>query len=642
MTGGILVLHRNYLFFNRLEDFTKYSFVHTTLSSFDEILEDITSYKPQLIISDSLIFSDVMLSKIRSISNCPILLVYDNEVLIKEINIDDIDYFTLDAPFSTIKNKIDSFLSNSTISQNKNHNIWSESQFSTKESILEIKKELWESEEKFRMVFESDTDALFIIEADNLKIQEINEAAMILFGLKKEDFREINFVELWKDKEFIHENIKNKQLRIYSEECIRSNGDAFPADATFSYSRLNNISILVATIRDVSERYETEKEIIKAKEKAEESDRLKSSFLANMSHEIRTPLNAIVGFSRLLIRKQYSEEKQKVMMAEIQSNSDQLLNIINDILDISKIESNQLDMIFSDISSNEIIRELYDVFELQIQNQNKKIDLLIETINSETDQYVYADGSRVKQIFSNLLNNAVKFTNEGHIKFGYKINKENLPVFFVEDTGKGIAKKNLSIIFEYFRQEEESYARRYGGSGLGLSISKSLVELMGGKIWVESDTGKGATFFFTLPVKKVVQEKQKYISIENTEKNQNLFNKKILLVDDLENSYYIISEILYDYNVTIRYVKNGRMALDVLEQDESFDLILMDIHMPELNGVETARRIKELFPDIPIIAQTAYALKGDEENLLKLGMDGYISKPIDMDELIEKINQFIG
>ncbi|MBK8808897.1 MAG: response regulator [Bacteroidales bacterium] len=504
-----------------------------------------------------------------------------------------------------------------------------------------LEKELSLNEEKYRMIFETGSDGVFLVNIDSEKILEVNEAGTKLFGYSQNDLLQKMFLDLWVDPDFINATIKSQQLRVYSEMAIRSNGVNFPIDATFSYFYYNNSNVLIASIRDVSDRFESEREIIRAKEKAEESDRLKSSFLANMSHEIRTPLNAIVGFSKLLIRRNYTDEKRNVMMNEIQNNSDQLLNIINDILDISKIESNQLDIECADVSIKFILSDLYEIFKLQIENSRKNISLEIVPQTIPNELSVWADPYRMKQIFSNLLNNAVKFTSDGFIKFGYYLENKTQPIFFVADTGKGIAKANLSIIFEHFRQEEDSYTRRYGGTGLGLSISKSLVELMGGRIWVESDKGKGATFFFTLPPQKnlepVVFEKEETI----LKSKSDLKNKRILLVDDVENSFYVVSEILDEYDIEVNYVNDGIKAINLLKEDANYQLILMDIQMPGLNGIETTKRIKSFLPHIPVIAQTAYALKGDEEAFLGQGMDAYISKPLDLDELVDKILKHI-
>lgn len=507
-------------------------------------------------------------------------------------------------------------------------------------SRKKVEKELRESEEKFRMIFETGSDGLFLVDIASDKILELNEAAAKLFSSKSEILLHSSFSSLWEDPDFIKAAIKNQHLRVYSEFGKRHNSVIFPTDATFSYFMLNNALTLIASVRDVTERFESEKEIIRAKEKAEESDRLKSAFLANMSHEIRTPLNSIVGFSRLLIRKSYSAEKQKVMMNEIQTNSDQLLNIINDILDISKIESNQLDIDIYKVSSRAILTELYEPFKLQIETHRKSIDLILDT-DKKSDAIVFADPLRVKQVLSNLLNNAIKFTNEGYVKYGYFLDEKQNPIFFVEDTGKGIARKNLSIIFEHFRQEEDSYTRRYGGTGLGLSISKSLVELMGGSIWVDSDKGKGARFFFTLPIKEAINN-HPYSNNETSENETvNISNKRILFVDDVENSYLVATEIFEGYNIDIVYVNDGNKAINILKHDSNFHLILMDIQMPGLNGVDATKKIKEILPHIPIIAQTAYALKGDEEKFLSKGLDAYITKPIDMDKLLKLVMQHI-
>ncbi|MCL2327588.1 MAG: ATP-binding protein [Bacteroidetes bacterium] len=399
-------------------------------------------------------------------------------------------------------------------------------------------------------------------------------------------------------------------------------------------------------MQDITNRREIELQLIYAKEKAEESDRLKSSFLANMSHEIRTPLNAIVGFSNLLARKNYPEEKRKLFLNDIQNNSKQLLTIINDILDISKIESEQLELSYIWIDLNRLMQEVNDTMQFQVKG--KDVSLFCQKPLPDSQAHIYMDDVRLKQILTNLISNAIKFTEHGFVNFGYTLKNNKTLEFFVKDTGVGIAPEKQKTIFEHFRQEDETTSRKFGGSGLGLAISKRLVEIMGGRIWLESEKEKGAQFFFEVPYIQKQKEAISKIGTPLTDENSEdafatMFNgEKILVIDDHESSYVLITEFLADYNVSVDYFGSGREAIAYVEKNPSVSLIFMDIHMPDLNGVETMKIIKANHPKIPIIAQTAFALKEDKRKYLSAGFDDYLPKPLNNYELMRILNRFFN
>lgn len=385
-------------------------------------------------------------------------------------------------------------------------------------------------------------------------------------------------------------------------------------------------------LQDITDRKKAEKELRAAKEKAEESDQLKSAFLANMSHEIRTPLNAIVGFSRLLVRKNYEEAKRKLFIRDIQSNSDQLLTIINDILDISKIESGQIVLSPIKVNINVLLQEVHDTMLLQVKNS--QIALFCNKPLPDAQVEISIDDVRLKQVLTNLLNNAIKFTEKGYIHFGYKTLNTNEILFFVEDTGVGIAKDKHDVIFEHFRQEDNTTTRRYGGTGLGLSISKKLVELMGGTLWVESEKHKGATFYIRIPRIVAAATSVNTVSTEAAPSEQHCFKgETILVVDDHDSSYIYISEMLEQKQVHILQAHNGEQALQICTTNTDIRLVLMDIQMSGLSGTDAMKAIKRILPHLPVVAQTAFAQKGDKERFLALGFDDYITKPLDEDEL---------
>jgi CheY-like chemotaxis protein len=396
--------------------------------------------------------------------------------------------------------------------------------------------------------------------------------------------------------------------------------------------------MLLAIVRDTTARKNLEKKLIEAKNKAEESDRLKSAFLANTSHEIRTPMNAIVGFSKLLKSGKLDKQKQQEYTNNILEKGNQLLQIINDIIDVSKIEANQLNINKSRFSLNKLFDEIHHDFKNEIE-KNEQIEL---SVNREVKNghYIYLDKTRVKQILSNLLSNAFKYTDKGKIETGYQLlDKDNI-LFFVKDTGVGVDKEKQDIIFDSFRKSDNSTTRLYGGTGLGLSISKALVELMGGKIWVESELNQGASFYFTLPYEPAYKVSED-IQIEES-KTYNWKGKKILIVEDDELSYEYLKEILKDTKANILHAKDGQAAIDYCKKDQSLDLVLMDIQLPGIDGNTATQKIREFDEDIPVIAQTAYALEEEKKKILQAGCNDYVSKPINEEKLYEKIHNYLG
>jgi CheY-like chemotaxis protein/nitrogen-specific signal transduction histidine kinase len=388
-------------------------------------------------------------------------------------------------------------------------------------------------------------------------------------------------------------------------------------------------------------RTQKEKELLVAREKAEESDRLKSSFLANMSHEIRTPMNAIIGFSELLQEEDIPFETRQQFFTHIRNSGNSLLNLINDIIDFSKIESGKLKISCTYYSLNQLFDELYHTFaKIKISKGKEHIELIFSKGLNETESVIYTDPLRLKQIITNLVENALKFTEQGSIHVSYQLNENNL-IFTVEDTGIGISSDKQKIIFSRFRQADDSHARRYGGTGLGLSISKKLAELLNGDMWVESTPDIGSSFFVKIPY--IVDEKNNTAPLIQPQKNgfnKDLTGKKILIVDDYNVNITLIKEMLQSTGVSLSSAENGKAAVEECYSTH-FDLVLLDLQMPELNGYDTLKMIKKDHPKIKIIAQTAYALANEKEQIMHSGFDGYISKPIIKKQLLSLINEMI-
>jgi PAS domain S-box-containing protein len=409
----------------------------------------------------------------------------------------------------------------------------------------------------------------------------------------------------------------------------------------------NEIIHFVAVKEDISEMKKLLVDLSEAKEMAEENDILKSAFLANMSHEIRTPMNAIIGFSSLLDDENLSVEERKEFLKIINKKGNDLLNLINDILDLSKLESKQLKLFYTENIINPLLYELTITFRSLIdtngfsESVGPKNHLKVNIGKSIPDSMVFTtDFARLDQILTNLISNAIKFTEKGEIEIGCYIETEHYLTFYVKDTGIGIPKEKISLIFERFQQADSNYnTRKYGGTGLGLSIVKGLVELLGGKIWVESEVNVGSTFFFNIPVvfsnKSVFSTKN--IDIANFEEEL-----VILVAEDEKSNYFLIENILKrNFKVEIHHAWNGKEAVDILNENNNINLVLMDIKMPVLNGFEAFREIRKTNEDIPIVAITAYAMNEEKDRIIKTGFNSYLSKPFKTEDLVNIINRIV-
>jgi len=407
----------------------------------------------------------------------------------------------------------------------------------------------------------------------------------------------------------------------------------------YNNSDIRQLTLLMDTVWKIVERQEHQQQLIAAKEKAEESDRLKTAFLANMSHEIRTPMNAIIGFAEMLNRPNLSDERRKYYTEIISENSNQLLAIVNDILDISRIETGQIEIREDVFNVNDMLLELYVMFKSKAAQKN--ISVYTHKEMPDHQVVIQSDEFKLRQILNNLIVNALKFTHKGSIKFGYtKVNEELH--FFVEDTGIGIYDDMLDKIFERFRQADSDITRRYGGTGLGLSISKGYVELLGGKIWVESKPDVGTKFSFSLPYQPYKKLSEKTDRLRKTEDIKPDFDlPTILIAEDELMNYIYLEELLEDYNINLIHAQNGKQAVEMCHQHPEIQLILMDIRMPELNGYDATKQIKAFRPTLPIIAQSAFAMLNDHQKAKEAGCDDYITKPIDEIELLELLQKYV-
>jgi hypothetical protein len=386
--------------------------------------------------------------------------------------------------------------------------------------------------------------------------------------------------------------------------------------------------------RDITERKQALVELTVAKEKAEESDRLKSAFLDNISHEIRTPLNAITGFSALLSMGESDPDSQSMYIDSILKSSDHLLSIVSDIIDISGIQAKATNIQISKVNLNYRINSLFKQFLPMASEKNLSLFIETELLSESSD--IMTDPSKFVRIFSNLISNAIKFTIKGKVTFGYRV-LDSYVEFFVSDTGIGIPGELHSKIFENFYQAEKSLSRQYEGTGLGLSISKAFTEHLGGRIWLQSEPGNGSIFFFTLPYIQPVKDVEPIALISESVKSSSLDQKTILVAEDDDNNFLLIKAFLSSLNSNVIHAINGVKAIEICRDVKNIDLILMDINMPEMDGYTATRKIREFLPDIKIIAQTAFT--DDKIAALKSGCSDFISKPFTREQLITKVNE---
>jgi signal transduction histidine kinase/ActR/RegA family two-component response regulator len=385
-----------------------------------------------------------------------------------------------------------------------------------------------------------------------------------------------------------------------------------------------------------SERNKFLKLMIDQTYKIQEVDLLKTSFVANLSHEIRTPLNGILGFAEILKKKDLSPEKREKYAGIIHANGQQVLQIITDVIDLSKIYAGQLVIEEKKVYLNQLLDHLLFIYKNRLkQNEKQEINLCADITKEYDDVILMVDGVKLKQVFQYLLDNAVKFTSTGEISFGYKTENSNI-VFHVRDTGIGISPEFKDVIFDQFRQINETIAREYGGTGLGLAISKKLVELMGGSIWYESQVNAGSIFYFSLPYKKSKQESEEEIIPQEKKPISLLKDKQILVVEDDLTSYLLIKALLEELGAKIIRVDNGLDSIQMCK-DLDPDLVLMDIQLPKMDGYEAVKNIRLTQPNKIIIAVTANAFEGDRQKCLDIGCNDYLSKPVSKDLLIETI-----
>jgi PAS domain S-box-containing protein len=390
-------------------------------------------------------------------------------------------------------------------------------------------------------------------------------------------------------------------------------------------------------------RSQLEYELIRAKDKAEESDKLKTAFLANMSHEIRTPMNGILGFAEMLNDNSLSAANRKKYLQIINSNGKMLINLIDDIIDFAKIESDQVSILQDEFSLNNLLNQVQSSFLTnRLKRDKSRVRIITKTSFPDEKSFIRTDPIRLRQILTNLVGNAIKFTHKGYIEFGYNLQTSDTLLFYVKDTGIGIAADKLQLIFERFMQADSSPSRRYGGSGLGLPISRGLVELLGGKMWAESAQDEGSTFYFTLPFLPVNRKVEERVESKHPRASYHWEGRLFLVAEDDKFSYKFLEGFLKQTRAEVIRAADGREAVEICRNNPNIDLILMDIQMPEMNGLTATEEIKKFNRQIPVIAQTANAISEERQRCLQAGCDDFITKPVNITELYAKIDKWLS
>ena len=418
----------------------------------------------------------------------------------------------------------------------------------------------------------------------------------------------------------------------------KKNGELYWQESSISpiLDEKGVITHFVAVLEDITDKKNMIEDLVRAKEKAEESDRLKSAFLANMSHEIRTPMNGIIGFTDLLKEHRLSGKEKIKYIDIIKKSGERMLNTINDLIEISQIESGTIEIESDDININDQMDAFYHQFETDVFNKGLKLSYHKEFPDSQA--MIETDVKKLHSIFGNLLKNAVKYTFAGSIRFGYR-EKDNFLEFFIKDTGIGIEATRHRIIFDRFVQADMSMTKPYEGAGLGLSIAKAYINMMGGEIWLKSNPGEGTEFYFTIPLKRKPLHKQEKSKGKKEKSEHNLLKELTVLVaeDDSIGKLYL-EELLAGSCKELIFASDGIEALQLFEANaDKIDVVLMDMKMPGMNGYETTRMMKNIKQDVFIVAQTAYALSGDREKAFESGCDDYLAKPFSKSQLVDAI-----
>jgi PAS domain S-box-containing protein len=511
-----------------------------------------------------------------------------------------------------------------------------------------LAREHYESDKFFKTLLQSANDGISYYDKDwNLKFS--NSAFYSLIGYDRESYQKED------PSIFIHPDdivyLKNRIEALETHGFHESELRLRHKEGHYIFLSSRSVTIkdefgetigVLTVSRDITKMKQVHQDLLKANIEAETSSRLKSSFLANISHEIRTPLNSVVGFSNLLLSNDLTIEVKEDYVEHINYNSEKLLQIIGDIIDLSRLESSQIEITYEEASINETVTEVVNEARHLIKRNEKPIILNVKNHLGENSDLIFTDKIWLKRVLSHLMDNAVKFTLDGTVELSYYNENENL-FFKIKDTGIGINKENLGRIFEEFRQEIDGHHRPFEGLGIGLTLAKEVVERMGGKIHVESEKGVGSEFTFSIPYRPAGSTRSKLRSMiaDQVSTPINWTSRKCLLVDDNKDVLIYLSRILLDTGITIITARSGAEAIEITRKTHDIDVILLDMQMPEMNGIEVTREIRKIRKDIPIIAQTAFIFEDDKDIILEAGCDACLIKPIRQEHLLTVMRSFL-
>jgi PAS domain S-box-containing protein len=510
----------------------------------------------------------------------------------------------------------------------------------------EVEEKLSNSETFFKTLVQSADDGISFYDTDwNLKFA--NNAFYSVMGVDRVKYRDLEA------SEFIHpDDADFHQRRI---EALKTNG-YFDSELRLKHSdghyvNLSSKSVAIKddngsvigslTIsRDITALRKFHEDLLQAKVEAETSNKLKTSFLANISHEIRTPLNSVVGFANLLLSDDITKASKEEYIDHINYNSEKLLQIIGDIIDLSRLESSQIEISYEETSLCEVINEVIEESRRSIKRNEKPIILTVKNQFEDNSDLIFSDRIWLKRVLNHLMDNAIKFTLEGSVELSYSRNEGDI-IFKIKDTGIGIKKENLSRIFEEFRQEIDGHHRPFEGLGVGLTLAREVVERMGGKIYVESEKGFGSEFSFTIPYRPAGSSRIKSRSKLAQSPSLDWSSKKCLLIDDNKDVLIYLNRILVDTGINVMLARSGPEALGIILGTADIDLVLLDMQMPEMNGIEVTREIRKIRKTVPIIAQTAFIFEDDKDIILEAGCDACLIKPIRKEHLLTVMSGFI-
>lgn len=516
-------------------------------------------------------------------------------------------------------------------------------------NLTEKNKELKNRNTFIQTILDNLPIGLALNDIDRGQATYMNKKFEEIYGWSSNEITSIAsfFEKIYPDEEFRRQLIERIMAdinsgdpeKMYWEDILVTRKDGSTRIVNAANIPLPEQNTMVSTVTDVTILHQIQNDLTKAKERAEESDKLKSSFLNNISHEIRTPFNGILGFLSLLQEADISADERDEYIGIINKSAYRLMNTINDIVEISQIQAGQAKISISETNIRKLISGVYNHFKPDAEikgltfNFNNDLPVSIET--------VFVDNSKLNTILTILIGNAIKFTKGGTIQLGIQLANHASLQFSVQDTGIGISENKREVIFELFRQEDGSNTRQYEGSGIGLSIAKAYVEMLGGNIWVESEEGKGSVFYFTLPLNITPAEKDDVKNPDLAKGTENqIRDLKILIAEDDEESAMLLQRAVKVFGKEVIIVRNSVDAIESCRNNPDIDLVLMDIKMPGADGYEATRQIRQFNTKVIIIAQTAYALMGDRENAIESGCNDYISKPINRDQFMDLMRKY--